>query len=132
MAKAQAQSAPRRLPNRARREATALDKRTYYRQFQDAKDEEAGSWFKNDVYELIDMRKQHIRNYVTGRWVLTVKRDKDGKFLKVKARWVLRGFQDRRQMTDRSSVISFTSGTSGLINIPAFANSIPYNLQSNT
>ena len=40
------------------------------------------------------MRKQKVQNYITGRWVLTIKRDKDGKFLKCKARWVLRGFQD--------------------------------------
>ena len=36
-------------------------------------------------------------------WVLTVKRDRDGKFQKCKARWVLRGFQDRQkdaQQTD--------------------------------
>ena len=40
------------------------------------------------------MRKMQVKNYITGRWVLTIKRDKDGKFLKCKARWVLRGFQD--------------------------------------
>ena len=43
------------------------------------------------------MRKHHVKNYVTGRWVLTIKRDKDGNFLKVKARWVLRGFLDKQQ-----------------------------------
>ena len=36
------------------------------------------------------------KNYITDRWVLTVKRDKDGHFLKCKARWVLRGFQDKQ------------------------------------
>ena len=40
------------------------------------------------------MRKMKVGNFVTGRWVLTVKRDKEGKFEKCKARWVLRGFQD--------------------------------------
>ena len=34
---------------------------------------------------------------MSGRWVLTVKRDKDGQFLKCKARWVLRGFQDNQK-----------------------------------
>ena len=34
---------------------------------------------------------------VTGRWALTLKRDKDGNFLKTKARWVLRGFQDKQK-----------------------------------
>ena len=49
------------------------------------------------------MRKQEVKNYVTGRWVLTVKREPDGSFIKAKARWVLRGFQDRQkwdQQTD--------------------------------
>ena len=43
------------------------------------------------------MRKHFVKNFVTGRWVLTVKRDKDGNFQKVKARWVLRGFLDKQQ-----------------------------------
>ena len=42
------------------------------------------------------MRTYKSKNYITGRWVLTVKRDKDGKFEKCKARWVLRGFQDQQ------------------------------------
>ena len=55
------------------------------------------------MYELVDMRKQKPKNYVTGRWVLTVKTDKEGNFDKCKARWVLRGFQDKQkddQQTD--------------------------------
>ena len=42
-------------------------------------------------------------NYLTGRWVLTVKVDKDGNFTKFKARWVCRDFQDKHgweQQTD--------------------------------
>ena len=49
------------------------------------------------------MRKVSVKNYVTGRWVLTVKKDKDGKFERCRARWALRGFQDRQkddQQTD--------------------------------
>jgi len=81
----------------ARREASALDKRQYAKQFTEAKNSEYKSWAKeNDVYDLIDLRKQKCPNYVTGRWVLTVKRDKDGNFLKCKARWVLRGFLDKQ------------------------------------
>ena len=56
-----------------------------------------------EVYELVDMRKTKVRNYVTGRWVLTIKRKPDGSFDKTKARWVLRGFQDKQkwdQQTD--------------------------------
>jgi len=54
---------------------------------------------KNDVYDpkdMVDLRKRGHHNYITGRWVLTIKRDKEGNFLKIKARWVLRGFQDRQ------------------------------------
>ena len=40
------------------------------------------------------MREVKPRKYVTGRWVLTIKTDKQGNFLKADARWVLRGFQD--------------------------------------
>ena len=43
------------------------------------------------------MRKAKPRNYVTGRWVLTIKTDKQGIFLRAKARWVLRGFQDKQK-----------------------------------
>ena len=48
---------------------------------------EIKSWFNNDVFNLVDIRKFKPKNFVTGRWALTVKRDRDGKFL-------LRGFQD--------------------------------------
>ena len=44
-----------------------------------------------------DRRKHKIDNYVTGRWVLTIKIDKDGNFKKFKARWVCRGFQDAQK-----------------------------------
>ena len=43
---------------------------------------------------VLNVRVEKIQNYITGRWVLVVKRDKDGNFEKCKARWVLRGFQD--------------------------------------
>ena len=49
------------------------------------------------------MRKTKARNFVAGRWVLTVKKDKDGNFQTCKARWVLKGFQDKQknaQQTD--------------------------------
>ena len=44
-----------------------------------------------------DRRKHKLDNYVTGRWVLTIKIDKDGNFKKFKARWVCRGFQDAQK-----------------------------------
>ena len=81
-----------------RKEATATEKRQLKKQFDEAKQAEYQSWLDNEVFELVDMRKLgKIKYYVTGRWVLTVKRDKDGNFLKTKARWVLRGFQDRQK-----------------------------------
>ena len=43
------------------------------------------------------MRKVKPTNYVTGRWVLSIKTDEPGNFLKAKARQVLRGFQDKLQ-----------------------------------
>ena len=90
---------PKGVPKRkaARREATAQEKRVYAKQFVEAKKAEFISWSKeNDVYDMVDLRKTKVKNYITGRWVLTVKRDKNGNFEKCKARWVLRGFQDRQ------------------------------------
>ena len=49
------------------------------------------------------MRKVKPKNYVTGRWVLTINTNTQGNFLKAEARWVLRGFQDKHkdcQQTD--------------------------------
>eukprot|EP00438_Fugacium_kawagutii_P016553 Skav230614 [mRNA] locus=scaffold3185:55857:56351:+ [translate_table: standard] len=48
------------------------------------------------------MRKTHVRNFVYGRWVLTVKKDKDGNFQKCKARWVLKGFQDKQKNSQQT------------------------------
>ena len=86
-----------------RKEATQQEKRELAKQFLEAKKAECQSWFDNDVFEIVDLRKVRVRNFVKGRWVLTVKKDKDGKFLKCKARWVLKGFQDKQkdsQQTD--------------------------------
>ena len=77
-------------PDRSRKEASMTDKKMFAKQFLDAKKAEYQSWVDNDVFDIVDMRKIKTRNWVTGRWVLTVKRDKDGNFLKCKARWVLR------------------------------------------
>eukprot|EP00435_Cladocopium_sp_Y103_P026803 s2064_g6.t1 len=48
------------------------------------------------------MRKMKVRNFVAGRWVLTVKKDKDGNFQKCKARWVLKGFQDKQKNSQQT------------------------------
>ena len=86
-----------------RKEASTAQLRQYREGFLEAKKTEMKSWVDHQVYEYIDMRKHNVKNFVTGRWVLTIKFDKDGKFSKCKARWVLRGFQDKQkdyQQTD--------------------------------
>ena len=74
----------------ARKEATQTDVRTYQKQFQEAKQAEYKSLLDHDVFELVDMRKVSVKNYVTGRWVLTVKKTKGGHLEKCKVRWALR------------------------------------------
>jgi hypothetical protein len=64
---------------RARKEASQTDLRAYSKQFQEAKQKEYQSWLDNEVFELVDMRKVKVRNFITGPWVLTMKKDKDGK-----------------------------------------------------
>ena len=91
------------LIGKKRKEATATETRAYQKQFPEAKLLECKSWLDNEVFDLVDTCKIHVRNWVTGRWVLTLKRDKDGNFLKTKACWVLQGFQDKQkndQQTD--------------------------------
>ena len=75
-------SRTRAQQNRARKEATATDLRQFAKQFADAKKAEFESWRQNQVFDLIDMRKAQPRNYVSGRWVLTIKRNQDGSFQK--------------------------------------------------
>ena len=61
-------------------------------------------YLDNGALRLADKRKlSRDVNFLTGRWVLTVKVDKNGYFSKFKARWVCRGFQDKHaweQQTD--------------------------------
>ena len=87
-----------KMRSKANREATKQEQHQYAKEFKAAKIAEFISWAKeNRVFDFVDMRKTFVKNFVTGRWVLTIKRDKDGNFLKVKARWVLRGFLDKQQ-----------------------------------
>ena len=60
--------------NRARKEATLKELKVYARLFIEAKSAEIRSWFDNDVFDLVDIRKSRPKSFVTGRWVLTVKR----------------------------------------------------------
>ena len=65
-----------KMRSRARKEASAQEVRGYYKQCAEAKHLEYRSWYDNKVFDLIDMRKVRPRNYVTGRWALTIKTDK--------------------------------------------------------
>ena len=84
----------------------------YAKLFVEAKSAEINSWFDNDIFDLVDIRTFKPKSFVTGQWVLTIKRDRDGKFLKRKARWVLHGFQDRQK--DAQQTDSPTSTRPGL------------------
>ena len=43
------------------------------------------SWIDHEVFDLVALRKVRPKNYVTRRWVLTVKTNKQGNFLRTKA-----------------------------------------------
>ena len=75
--------------------------RKYAKEIKQAKLEEFRSFLDFTAMTFCDKRRRKIDNYVTGRWVLTIKVDKDGQFKKFKARWACRGFQD----ADRKSVV---------------------------
>eukprot|EP00435_Cladocopium_sp_Y103_P063413 s690_g25.t1 len=86
-----------------RKEATQQEKRDLPKQFLYAKKAECQSSIENEVFDLVDMRKIKVRNFVAGRWVLTVKKDNHGNFQTCKALLVLKGFQDKpknSQQTD--------------------------------
>ena len=78
--------------------------RRYAKEIKNAKLDEFKSYLDNGALRLADKRKlSKDINFLTGRWVLTVKVDKNGFFSKFKARWVCRGFQDKyawEQQTD--------------------------------
>ena len=78
--------------------------RRYAKEIKSAKLDEFKSYLDNGALRLADKRKlSRDINFLTGRWVLTVKVDKNGFFSKFKARWVCRGFQDKHaweQQTD--------------------------------
>ena len=68
------------------------------------------SWVDSEVFDLVDLRKVKPGNDATGRWVLTIKTDKQGNFLMAKARWVLRGFQDKQKEYQTDSPASTRPG----------------------
>ena len=92
----------------ARMEASAQEVRGYYKQFAEAKHLEYEPCVDNEVFDLVDLTIVKPGNYVTGRWVLTIKTDKLGSVLKAKARWVLRGFQDKQEDYQRTDAPATT------------------------
>ena len=58
------------------KEASAQEVRGYYKQFAEAKHLECKSWIDTEVFDLVDLRKVKPKNCVTGRWVLTIKTEK--------------------------------------------------------
>ena len=74
----QAAGARAQMRSRARKEASAQEERGYYKQFARAKHLEWKSWIDNEVFDLVDKRTFKPENYVRGRWVLTIKTDKQG------------------------------------------------------
>ena len=97
------------MRSRARKEASAQAVRGYYKQFAEAKHLAYRSWLDNKVFDLIDLRKGRPKIYVTRRWVLTIKTDKQGNLLKVKARWVLSCFQDKQKDNLRTDSLASTT-----------------------
>eukprot|EP00435_Cladocopium_sp_Y103_P076258 s26_g85.t1 len=93
------------LVGKKRKEATQQEKRDLAKQFLDAKKAECQSWIDNEVFDLVDMRKMKVRNFVAGRWVLTVKKDKDGNFQKCKARWVQRVFKTNKRIHNKQTAL---------------------------
>ena len=72
--------------------------RKYAKEIKLAKLEEFRSFLDFTAMTFRDKRRHKIDNYVTGRWVLIIKVDKDGQFKKIKARWVCRSFQDAQKL----------------------------------
>ena len=89
-----------------------------------AKLDEFKSYLDNGALRLADKRKlSGDVNFLTGRWVLTVKVDKNGYFSKFKARWVCRGFQDRHaweQQTDSPTAATLLVRTSTRLRAPTW------------
>ena len=78
--------------------------RKYAKEIKQAKLEEFRSFLDFTAMTFCDKRRRKIDNYVTGRWVLTIKVDKDGQFKKFKARWLVVDFKMLKSMTYKQAV----------------------------
>eukprot|EP00971_Amphidinium_carterae_P324740 6454044-Amphidinium_carterae.1 len=84
---------------RGRLEASTQQLRDHSEAFAKAKRLEIQSWLDNDAYELVDLRKERVKNYVTGRWALTVRKDKDGNFKRARHAGSCEVFKINRRIT---------------------------------
>lgn len=80
-----------------RAEVSPKQLKDFSKQVRLAKAKEFRSWLDNKTIIFVDSRKQQLKNLISGRWVLTFKRDKQGAILSCKARWVARGFLDSQK-----------------------------------
>ena len=78
--------------------------RKYAKEIKQAKLEESRGFLDFTAMAFRDKIRHKIDNYVTGRWVLTIKVDKDGQFKKFKARWYVEAFKMLKSMTYRLTV----------------------------
>lgn len=65
----------------------------YWPQWLEAMKREQRSLIKNDVWELVNIPVN--QKVLTGRWVFKLKKDRYGKILKFKARWVVHGYKQK-------------------------------------
>ena len=88
-----------KMRSRARKEASAQQVRGYYRQFAEAQHLEYRFLVDNKVFDLIDLKKGNAKKLCHRTIGTYIKTDKQGNFLKAKARWVLRGFPRKTKNT---------------------------------
>lgn len=68
-------------------------KSPYWPQWLEAMKREFNSLIKNEVWELVNIPLD--RKVLTGRWVFKLKKDRNGKILKFKVRWVVHGYKQK-------------------------------------
>ena len=78
-------------------EVTANQLKQHAKEFRLAKAKEFRSWLDNKTIIFVDSRTMQLKNLISGRWVLTFKKDKSGNIQSCKARWVARGFLDKQK-----------------------------------
>jgi len=74
------------------KELTFQEKKLFEKEVNEAKTKELASWVENGAFEVLDLQDAPIKPQ-TGRWVITWKLTPEGSWV-VKARFVIRGFQD--------------------------------------